>query len=292
MLERERLALVEVPDEELRAGPHIHEASAAVVDLVDQEEATVRPIEHPGERPSRFTHMIGSEGREALRRQRVVPEGTSSGLEPGILGPERSSSTLEIPSHPRGVLAEISRVSQADDGLVRCSHLRWRGIVKRLQEAPPSDAALSSASFPLIHRRMRNRVFFPQACLDQWGVEGKIELTEAVLVIVAEGRRFEIAEVVRVIVEVTGALDPHGIVGKVKARTELERMGAEIFESSMIIGDNAYDVVPGWAGTPVTPFEDHLLSPERMTARSGRTDIGAGPKSDEDMLARFAGGTL
>jgi len=139
---------------------------------------------------------------------------------------------------------------------------------------------------------MRNRVFFPQACLDQWGVEGKIELTEAVLVIVAEGRRFEIAEVVRVIVEVTGALDPHGIVGKVKARTELERMGAEIFESSMIIGDNAYDVVPGWAGTPVTPFEDHLLSPERMTARSGRTDIGAGPKSDEDMLARFAGGTL
>lgn len=139
---------------------------------------------------------------------------------------------------------------------------------------------------------MRNRVFFPQACLDQWGVEGKIELTPTELVILAEGRRYEITEVVRVVVEVTGAPDPHGIVGKVKAKAELENIGAEILENSMIIGDNAYDVVPGWAGAPVTRFEDHLLSPERMTARSGRTDIGAGPATDEDMLVRFAGGTL
>lgn len=139
---------------------------------------------------------------------------------------------------------------------------------------------------------MRNRVFFPQACLDQWGVEGKIELTPSELVILAEGRRYEIAEVVRVVVEVTGSPDPHGIVGKVKSKAELENMGAEILENSMIIGDNAYDVVPGWAGAPVTPFEDHLLSPERMTARTGRTDIGDGPSSDEDMLSRFAGGML
>lgn len=139
---------------------------------------------------------------------------------------------------------------------------------------------------------MRNRVFFPQASLDQWGVEGKIELTPTELVVLAEGRRYEIAEVVRVVVEVTGAQDPHGIIGKVKSKAELESAGAEILENSMILGDNAYDVVPGWAGTPLTPFADHLLSPERMAARGGRTDMGSGPKSDEDMLERFAGGTL
>ena len=138
---------------------------------------------------------------------------------------------------------------------------------------------------------MRNRVFFPQACLDQWGVEGKIELTPTELVIPAEGRRYEISEVVRVVVEVTGAEDPHGIVGKVKSKAELEAMGAEILENSMIVGDNAYDVVPGWAGTPSTPFEDHLLSPERMIALGGRAPA-AGPSSEEDMLARFAGGTF
>lgn len=93
-----------------------------------------------------------------------------------------------------------------------------------------------------------NRVFFPQACLDQWGVEGKIELTRSELVVLAGGRRIAIDEVVRVVQEVTGSPDPHGIIGKVKPKAELEAMGAEILENSMIIGDNAYDVVPGWAG--------------------------------------------
>jgi hypothetical protein len=139
---------------------------------------------------------------------------------------------------------------------------------------------------------MRNRVFFPQASLDQWGVEGKIELTPTELVIIAEGRRYEITEVVRVLVEVTGSPDPHGITGKVKSKAELEAMGAEILENSMIIGDNAYDVVPGWAGTPVLSFAEHLGSAQHKLARkrSGRPDTG-GPKNDEEMLQSFAEGT-
>jgi hypothetical protein len=137
-----------------------------------------------------------------------------------------------------------------------------------------------------------NRVFFPQACLDQWGVEGKIELTPSELVVLAEGRRYDISEVVRVVAEVTGAQDPHGFIGKVKPKAELEAMGAEILENSMIIGDNAYDVVPGWAGLPRTPFADHLRSPARLAARGGRTDGEPGPKSDEDMIQKFAEGRL
>lgn len=153
-------------------------------------------------------------------------------------------------------------------------------------------AATSLGVVSLFRRPMQNRVFFPQACLDQWGVEGKIELMPTELLIIAEGRRYSITEAVRVVVEVTGANDPHGIVGKVKAKADLEAMGAEILENSMILGDNAYDVVPGWAGTPQTPFSVHLLSPERMAARGGRTDVGSPPQSDEEMLMRFAEGRL
>jgi hypothetical protein len=156
-----------------------------------------------------------------------------------------------------------------------------------------SYAAMTSAGVLLCRSLpMQNRVFFPQACLDQWGVEGKIELTPTELVVLGEGRRYTITEVVRVVTEVTGANDPHGLIGKVRLKADLETMGAEILENSMIIGDNAYDVVPGWAGSPTTSFAEHLLSSERMTARGGRTDIGVGPKSDEDMLGRFADGTL
>jgi hypothetical protein len=139
---------------------------------------------------------------------------------------------------------------------------------------------------------MQNRVFFPQACLDQWGIEGKIEVTPTELVVLVEGRRYAITEVVRVVVEVTGSPDPHGIVGRVKSKADLETLGAEILENSMIIGDNAYDVVPGWAGAAVTTFEDHLLSADRMNARGNRTDIGSGPNNDEEMLQRFIAGTL
>src|SRR4051812_25051492 len=101
---------------------------------------------------------------------------------------------------------------------------------------------------------MQNRVFFPQACLDQWGVEGKIEVTGAEIVVLVEGRRYDVIEACHIVGEVTGSPDPHEIVGKVKAKQTLVEMGAEILENSMIIGDNAYDVIPGWAGRPKTTF--------------------------------------
>jgi len=139
---------------------------------------------------------------------------------------------------------------------------------------------------------MENKVFFPQLLLDQWGIEGKIDLTAAELIVLAEGRRYKISEAVRVVAEVSGANDEQKLVGTVKANDFLNELGAEIFENSMILGENAYDVVPGWVGVPTSSFADHLLSADRMKARGGRTDVGAGPKSDEEMLLRFQEGTL
>jgi hypothetical protein len=139
---------------------------------------------------------------------------------------------------------------------------------------------------------MQNRVFFPQSSVDQWGIDGKIDLVGSELILLAEGRRYKVEEAVRVVAEVTGANDDRKIIGKVKPKRALDEIGAELLESSMILGDNAYDVVPGWMGTPTSTFADHLLSPERMKARGDRTDIGTGPKNDEDLLTRFAQGKL
>jgi hypothetical protein len=139
---------------------------------------------------------------------------------------------------------------------------------------------------------MQNRVFFPQSAIDQWGMDGKIDLTGPELIVVADARRYKIVEAVRVMAEVTGANDPHKIVGKVKPNAAFEEVGAEILGDSMIIGDNAYDVVPGWMGEPTRPWAEHLDSPERSEARNGKTDPGRAPKSDEELLQRFAEGTL
>jgi len=98
---------------------------------------------------------------------------------------------------------------------------------------------------------MENRFFFPQAALDQWIVDGMVDVQNGELLIIGEGRRYKLAEAVRVVREVTGSADHHDLVGHVKARVQLEKLGAEIVESSMLLGDAAYDVDPGWVGAPV-----------------------------------------
>ncbi len=135
---------------------------------------------------------------------------------------------------------------------------------------------------------MQNRVFFPQTAFDQWLVEGAIDLKGNELTILAEGRRYRIAEGVRVLREVTGTTDANDIVGRVKSKVFFEELGAEILEGSMIIGDNAYDIIQGWLGAPATTFQEHQSSDAWKRARQSNHDFPAEePKTDEDLLARF-----
>jgi hypothetical protein len=132
---------------------------------------------------------------------------------------------------------------------------------------------------------MENRFFFPQGALDQWIVDELVELQKSELTILAEGRRYSLAEAVRVLREVSGSVDLHDLVGRVKPRKGLEQLGAEIIETSMLLGDTAYDVEPGWVGTPIGAFAEHTASPAWKKARGSRT--GPHPKTDEELLMRF-----
>ncbi len=122
---------------------------------------------------------------------------------------------------------------------------------------------------------MQNRVFFPQAALDEWLVAGAIELNGSVLTISSEKRRYIVAEGVRVLREVTGQPDASELVGKVKSLRYIEELGAEVLEGSMLLGDNAYDIVAGWVG---------LL--ERAPEPFGSAP-GSQTMTDEAALARF-----
>ena len=131
---------------------------------------------------------------------------------------------------------------------------------------------------------MRNRVFFPQAALDEWLGDGRVDLRNDELMIKSENRRYRIIEATRVLREVTGSVDPHEILGKVKSRAFLNELGAEILEGSMILGDNAYDIVPGFVGAPIGSFADHRKSSPDSVAR--------GLTTDEDLLASFLADNL
>ncbi len=134
---------------------------------------------------------------------------------------------------------------------------------------------------------MQNRVFFPQIALDTWLSDGTVDLQQTELTIVAEGRRYKLAEAARVMREVTGSPDTNELIGKVKSLSYLQELGGEIVESSMILGDQAYDVVPGWLGAPVGTFDEHLASPARLKVIENRTGDYDEPRTEEDLLARF-----
>lgn len=123
---------------------------------------------------------------------------------------------------------------------------------------------------------MRNRVFFPQAALDEWMATDRVEIERDELTILSENRRFRIAEAVRVLREVAGAGDEAELIGKVKSKNYLTELGAELLEESMILGDAAYDVVPGFVGAPIGSFEEHRQSVPEITL-----------SSDEELLAAF-----
>lgn len=134
----------------------------------------------------------------------------------------------------------------------------------------------------------KNRVFFPQEALDRWLSNGEVELAQGLLTIRTERRRYRLVEAARVMTEVSGASDPHEVMGKVKTIGFLSELGASLLGESMIIADNAYEVVPGWLGSPVGSFADHraehLESSSLAAARPSRSPpVG----SDEELLASF-----
>jgi hypothetical protein len=130
---------------------------------------------------------------------------------------------------------------------------------------------------------MQNRIFFPQEALDTWMSDGSVELRGTELTILAEGRRYRLAEAVNILREVGGSDDSNELVGRVKSVKYLEELGAEIVETSVLLGDNAYDAVPGWLGAPVGSFDEHVA---HRTGGFGDGPMDE-PRTDEDLLARF-----
>ena len=128
---------------------------------------------------------------------------------------------------------------------------------------------------------MRNRVFFPQQALDQWLSEDRVDLIGSELTIKGEGRKYRVVEAVRILHEVSGGIDEYELVGKVKSVSYLSELGAELLETSLLLGDLAYEVIPGFAGAPIGTLAQHRAASVPPPA------AGPLPSSDEEMLAQY-----
>ena len=92
------------------------------------------------------------------------------------------------------------------------------------------------------------RVFVPQDALEAFMADGRAHMTGDTLFL--EGTRFELASAVRFVSEVAGGGDQTGLVGRVKSTEQLAELGGEHAAGSVILGDNAYEVVEGFLASP------------------------------------------
>lgn len=131
-----------------------------------------------------------------------------------------------------------------------------------------------------------NRLFVPQHMLDQWLSEARVEVEGDVMITKPEGQRFTLTTAVLVKSEVTGSPDAHDLLGKVKDLEQLAAVGAEHYADSVILGDNAYQVVEGFAGTRLRDPEDDIATGTDL-AGAARAALGERGSGEIDLLARF-----
>ena len=125
-----------------------------------------------------------------------------------------------------------------------------------------------------------NRVFFPQRALDQWLADAAIDFTGRELVIKAVNRRYLVVEAARILQEVSGTEDMYDLVGRVKSVNYLTELGAELLESSMLLGDNAYEIIPGFVGSPAA-------GPGEFEAEGLANPVESPTQREEELLIKY-----
>lgn len=96
-------------------------------------------------------------------------------------------------------------------------------------------------------------IFVSQALLDAWITSNRTRLDGDLLRLPAEAGALSLYLSPAVHIErIDGHdVDPHGLVGTVRSAQDLSQMGAELYDTSVILGECAYSARPGFLAVPV-----------------------------------------
>ncbi len=99
------------------------------------------------------------------------------------------------------------------------------------------------------------RIFVSQGLVDEWLGAGRVQLRGDLLELDAAGTPMSLFINPAVYFDrIDGQeVDAYDVLGVVKSAQELAQMGAEHYETSVVLGDYAYTVVPGFLAVPVGP---------------------------------------
>jgi hypothetical protein len=96
------------------------------------------------------------------------------------------------------------------------------------------------------------RLFISQERLDEWTADNKATLSEDQLTLNELGRVFVVEPAVRFMSVAGNEPDPNDFLNRVKTEEELTLLGADLYMTSVIHGETAYEVQPGFVGRAVS----------------------------------------
>ena len=96
------------------------------------------------------------------------------------------------------------------------------------------------------------RLFLSQAQLEEWALADKADIQDDQLVLTGEAARVPVTPAVHFVKLVSGS-DEQGLVAKVKTEPQLQSLGAEQMADSVLLGEAAYEVVPGYVAEVSSP---------------------------------------
>jgi hypothetical protein len=138
-------------------------------------------------------------------------------------------------------------------------------------------------------------LFVSQALLAAWAGQGRIDLdgrSIALLAGQARGRRYALEPAVRFLRVAGGGDDEHRLVARVKTLAQVRELGGEALADSVVVGEVAYEVEPGFLAEASAVEAASRTAPAAIPAPSA---AGSGnlPRDLEDRrreaeaLARF-----
>jgi hypothetical protein len=96
------------------------------------------------------------------------------------------------------------------------------------------------------------KLFLPQKTLEEWSTSEKADLQEGKLVVAQDKAAHAVTPAVHFVKLVSGN-DQSQLVGRVKTMAQLDALGAEHMADSVILGETAYEVTPGYVADVPAP---------------------------------------
>lgn len=125
------------------------------------------------------------------------------------------------------------------------------------------------------------KLFLPQKTLEDWSTAEKADLQDGKLQVAENKASYPVTPAVHFVKLVSGQ-DGNDLVGRVKTMPQLDELGAEHMMDSVILGETAYEVVPGYI-TEVAAEKEKPAGPPP----GGKGDKKKPVSPEADLLAAF-----